>query len=249
MPTKTIVLFGETGGGKISVVNLMAGRAIARTSPDSHRCTSHWKEYSITFDEYNYKVFDTAGLDMRVDNINTIHLVAKLASEGGIDLLLYCMQKGTVTAGAKANYQLIYEFLCEKKVPIVLIFTGLEREQNMEDWWLRTSGIFDTLGIHVAGHACITAEDGLNGRRRDLYEESRRLVRDLVIQHTHGMWEAGANGSVEQKPSGSTLSTMKRKGIQTILTGRCGMQRKVARQLASIIRSEFDKKSPLDERK
>jgi len=248
MPAKTIVLFGRTGSGKSAVVNLMAGRQIAKVSPDVGRCTSHWKEYSITFDGYNYKVFDTVGLDMEEQditaNINTIHLVAKLASEGGIDLLLFCVRAGTMTATTKANYQFIFEFLCEKKVPIALILTNLEKEHNMEDWWSRNDWVFQRYGIDVAGHACITAVCTIDGRYRELYEQSRRLVRDLVIQHTHGMREAGANESVEQKPSGSTLSTMTREDIETILTGRYRMQPKVARQLVSIIRPEFDKKRP-----
>ncbi|KAG1891685.1 uncharacterized protein F5891DRAFT_1211182 [Suillus fuscotomentosus] len=42
---------GETGAGKSSVINLLAGQAIAHISPDSHRCTLHWPEYQITFED------------------------------------------------------------------------------------------------------------------------------------------------------------------------------------------------------
>jgi len=50
---KNIVLFGQTGAGKSSVINLMAGENRAKTSLGTERCTLGWKEYPITFGEYN----------------------------------------------------------------------------------------------------------------------------------------------------------------------------------------------------
>ena len=173
----------------------MAGQEIAETFAGTEKCTLHWEEHSITFDGYNYKVFDTVGLEeqefRRTEFLeaieNAYHLVAKLASEGGIDLLLYCIRAGRVTTTIQANYRLFYEWLCEKKVPIVLIVTGIEREDNMEDWWDRNKVHLSKYDIRVAGHASIIAVKGVEEK----YEKSVRLVRDLVIEHTRGMREAG----------------------------------------------------------
>ncbi|KAJ8593882.1 P-loop containing nucleoside triphosphate hydrolase protein, partial [Rhizopogon salebrosus TDB-379] len=161
-----IVLFGETGAGKSSVVNLMARRDRAKTSPDMERCTLDWQEHPVAFDGCVYKVFDTVGLEepqlgMKeyLDIIvNAYNLIKKLNTEGGIDLLLFCVRAGRVTATLQTNYRLFYEWLCEKKVPIALVLTGLEREpKSMEDWWTRNKHIFAKYEIRVAGHACITA--------------------------------------------------------------------------------------------
>jgi len=242
---KNIVLFGQTGGGKSSVVNLMAGQEIAETSAGTERCTLHWKEHSIAFHGHNYKVFDTVGLAeqefRKTEYLEAIessyNLVTQLAREGGIDLLLFCMRAGRITTTTQANYRLFYEWLCEKKVPIVLIITGLDTERNMEDWWDRRNGHLRTYDILVDGHACITAAKEL----KEKYEESVHLVRQLVIQHTRGMQEARENRSIIQNPSGLILgnfySTPKRKDVVTILTKRCGMRPEAARYLASKIES------------
>jgi len=71
----------------------------------------HWKEHSITIDEYNYKVFDTVGMqepqldnDAYLDSIaDAYDLIAKLTSEGCIDLLLFCVQICRPTATVRTR--------------------------------------------------------------------------------------------------------------------------------------------------
>ncbi|KAG1856376.1 P-loop containing nucleoside triphosphate hydrolase protein [Suillus subalutaceus] len=158
---KTIVVFGETGAGKSSLINLMAGEEIANTSPDMQRCTMLWKEYPIDFNGESYTVFDTIGLEEPQPGVkeylesveNAYRLVRELNRRGGIDLLLFCIRAG--------------------RVPIVLAITNLEREVRMEDWWVRNHSTFEKYQIQVAGHAY-----------RVLYEESRTIIRDLVKKFT-----------------------------------------------------------------
>ncbi|KAG1844468.1 hypothetical protein F4604DRAFT_1821421 [Suillus subluteus] len=61
--SKNIVLFGQPGAGKSSLINLMAGEAVARTSSDMRSCTLQWQQYPITFNGKSYNVFDTVGLE------------------------------------------------------------------------------------------------------------------------------------------------------------------------------------------
>jgi tRNA U34 5-carboxymethylaminomethyl modifying GTPase MnmE/TrmE len=258
MSTKNIVLFGQTGAGKSSLVNLMAGEERADTSPDTLRCTMHWKEYPIAFDGYNYRVFDTMGLtepqleiqeylDAIVDARN---LIMKLDSEGGIDLLLFCVRASKVSTTTQNNYRLFYEWLCEKKVPIVLVVTGLEGKQHMEDWWTEHETTLDKYEVSVNGHACITAAaNKLNERHQQLYEESRQLVCNLVKEHTHHRPKKGDEGwfrgFISKQRERLRSFAVRKKDIVTVLTTRCGVPEEVAIQLAGQIGQDVSPKSSI----
>ncbi|KAG1831906.1 P-loop containing nucleoside triphosphate hydrolase protein [Suillus subalutaceus] len=252
--TKNIVLFGEAGAGKSSVVNLMAGKDIAHTSPGMQRCTLQWREYPIEFDGVSYKVFDTVGLEEPQLGIkeylesveNAYRLIKKLESEGGIDLLLFCMRAGRVSGMLQSNYRLFHEFLCEKKVPIVLVITNLEREQRMEDWWDREHAHLDKYQINVTGHACITAANYLEGRHKNLYEQSRATIRELVKTYVadgqRQAWIGGDNLFVSfmrklKELLGGGLH-IKNKDLVPHLTKRCGISKEVAKQLVDMIKQD-----------
>ncbi|KAG2104401.1 P-loop containing nucleoside triphosphate hydrolase protein [Suillus discolor] len=250
---KNIVIFGETGAGKSSLVNLMAGKEVAITSPDTQRCTMHWQEYTIDFHGEPYKVFDTVGLEETQLGIkeylesvdNAYKLIKKLDAEGGVDLLLFCIRAGRLNTTIQSNYRLFHEFLCEKKVPIVLVITHLEREARMEDWWDRQQSTFEkTYGIRVADHACITAANRLDGRHKDRYEESRVTVRTLVEKFTvddqKSLWAGGNSRFVSfmRKLKGFLPEPLdvKKKDIVSRLMQRCNLSPDVAKQLAQMIK-------------
>ncbi|KAG1733676.1 P-loop containing nucleoside triphosphate hydrolase protein [Suillus occidentalis] len=252
--TKNIVLFGQAGAGKSSIVNLMAGKDIAHTSPGMQRCTLEWKEYPIEFDGVSYNVFDTVGLEEPqlgkkeyLESVgNAYLLIKKLASEGGIDLLLFCMPAGRISGMLQSNYRLFHEFLCEKKVPIVLAITNLEREQIMEDWWVRERANFDKYQINVAGHACITAANNLEGRHQKLYEQSRVTIRELVKTYVadgkQQAWTGGDNLFVAlvrrvKELFGRDLQ-VKSKDLVPHLTKRCKLSKDVAQQLANMFKQD-----------
>ncbi|KAG2134458.1 P-loop containing nucleoside triphosphate hydrolase protein, partial [Suillus clintonianus] len=246
-----IVLFGEAGAGKSSLVNLMAGKDIAVTSLSMQRCTLHWQEYAIEFDGESYKVFDTIGLEESGLEMNE-HLAAvanaytfikRLDAEGGVDLLLSCVRAGRFTAALHSNYRFFHDFLCQKKVPIVLAITNLEREQRMEDWWDREHAIFPRYQIYVTGHACITAANGLDGRHRQLYDDSRitirKLIRDNIAGEHRQVWAGGNNLFVSLVRGLKNLvvknQRIRRMNLTSQLTKSCGMSRETAVRLADMI--------------
>ncbi|KAG1838828.1 hypothetical protein DFJ58DRAFT_845940 [Suillus subalutaceus] len=137
----------DTGAGKSSLINLLAGKEVARTSPDMQRCTMHWREYNIGFGDTSYK--SLIPLDSRHRNWESKSY--RYAAE---------------------QLQALSRIPLREKIPIVLATTNLERERG---WRIggREQGAFDNYQIKVVGHACIAAANRLDGRRKDLYEESR----------------------------------------------------------------------------
>ncbi|KAG1737395.1 P-loop containing nucleoside triphosphate hydrolase protein [Suillus lakei] len=247
-----IVLFGQAGVGKSSLVNLMAGKDVAGTSMDLKSCTMQWQEYPIEFDGKSYKVFDTVGLEepqlgipQYLDAVeNAYSLIQALERQGGIDLLLFCMRAGRLTATLQNNYRLFHEFLCDKKVPTVVVITYLENEVGeMDAWWKRNEVIFYDREVHVAGHACITAIKGNFPLR---HEESRTTVRKLVKEFTADgqkqAWKGGDNLFVSFTRNLRELLVGNRKSVRknmvSRLTKRCGMSPDVAKQLVDRIKND-----------
>lgn len=189
-----VVLFGEIGAGKSSVVNLIMGldHDVAKTSSGASSCTLDAKSYDITIRGRDFRIYDTVGLnepqslrdpDCLIGAINKAYrLVTYLSETGGINLLVFCVRRGRITANMQQNYMLFHDFLSHKKVPIALVITHLEHEENMEDWWLYNHPHFADCGIHIIGHACITAKREFSDR----YHISRQLVHDLLIAHGCG---------------------------------------------------------------
>ncbi|KAI5991115.1 P-loop containing nucleoside triphosphate hydrolase protein [Pisolithus albus] len=159
-----VILFGQAGVGKSSVVNLIAGRTIAEVSPDADGCTMSSTEYRFVVGAHDFRIWDTVGLEEPAVGLNAyfeatlkaLQLIRRVAAAGGVNLLLFCMPGRRVTRTIQSNYRLFYETLCEGKVPVGLVITNLEQEKDMEDWWMRNQGVLCDRGIKSVGHACVT---------------------------------------------------------------------------------------------
>jgi hypothetical protein len=61
-----------------------------------------------------------------------------IVEKGEVRGLLFCIRGGRISETMQKNYSLFYKFLCEEKVPLALVITGLENEpDDMDNWWLQ----------------------------------------------------------------------------------------------------------------
>lgn len=172
------------GVGKSSVINLLAGKPIAKVSSDVEHGTLKATKYTFPLGGADVRIWDTVGLEeptMGVNGyLNAIEkahmLIHDLGSAGGVDLLLFCIRGSRITATTQGNFRLFYEALCNKEVPIALVVTNLERETRMEDWWVRNEEYIKMYGIHSVGHACVTGVE-----EDEKYGESRDALRSLLL--------------------------------------------------------------------
>jgi hypothetical protein len=147
-------------------------------------------------------VFDTVGLnkgsgglvDDQAAIVGLYNLMQKL--NNGLNLLVYVMhapryrftQMGKylphITQAAGQNYELFYNVFCQKKVPIVIIITGLENEENMDKWWEWNKHVFNDYKMKFDGHTSTTARKGkvVQGipHYKEEYEESKKKVERLI---------------------------------------------------------------------
>jgi len=196
---RNVVVFGETGAGKSSVINMIAGEEVAKTSGDAKGCTFQSTPYTVCLDGARIKVWDTAGLNegdkgtvAAKDAIISLYSLLK-GLEDGISLLVYCVRGPRVRDTTVRNYTMFHDGLCDQKVPIVLVVTGLEQEDPMDEWWDRNRDVFLEQKMLFAGQACTTAtrgkrKSGLYMFERE-YEESKKKVQKLVKRHSGKPWK------------------------------------------------------------
>ncbi|KAK2465739.1 hypothetical protein APHAL10511_002283 [Amanita phalloides] len=142
---------------------MISGTEFAAVSGAALGCTFEAVPHEVELSGRKYRLWDTAGLN-----------------EG---------EKGNVSAdrAIESLQELVYD-LRDGGVPIVVMVTGLENEENMEDWWTDNAEGFPHRRMSFAGHACITATKGKVTKNGDHifeeeYNQSTTLVRELVIAH------------------------------------------------------------------
>jgi len=187
-----IIIFGETGAGKSSIVNLLAGEDVAKTTSTSTGSTFETTCYPVMITGSLFNIFDTAGLNegdpKTMNKTNAIRQLYRLlvSLEGGVSLLLFCMRAPRIKDSYVQNWRLFHEIICAKKVPTAIIITGLENEEeSMDSWWVKNRDNFEHHGMKAAGHACITATKGRKKGDRYMFEEeyaeSKAKVQQLIV--------------------------------------------------------------------
>ncbi|KAF8645364.1 hypothetical protein AX16_007867 [Volvariella volvacea WC 439] len=195
-PIPNIILFGASGCGKSSIINMLFGSTVARTSPDVTGCTFESHCYQVSIFGQTFNIWDTAGLEEEqrgtVPNMEAIvKLYGLLRSlEDGVNLLIFCMRAPRMSESAPHNWSLFHDIICDKKVPIVVIVTALELQSGepggMDSWWFNNKKHFERFGIVPTGHACITTirgkevQPGIFAYGQE-YEESKERVSRLIM--------------------------------------------------------------------
>lgn len=183
---RSIVIFGETGTGKSSLINMLSDNEVAKVSNLAVGCTFESAPHPITVDGMPYTLWDTAGLnegdsgsvpaDIALNHLRD--LVDKL--HDGLSLLVYCIRGARYRDILKVNYDLFREIICQGEVPIVIVVTGLENEECMEDWWRHNEKEFTSRKMVFEGHACVTTTKGKRNMFEEEYEDSKTVLRELI---------------------------------------------------------------------
>jgi len=194
--TPNVLIVGETGVGKSSVINLIAGEKLANVSSSATGCTLDATSYDVVLTDKNgqghhVRLFDTVGLNepslskndylVAIEKANV--LISQLLRTGGIRLLIFCIRGGRITSVTQSNYHLFRDVLCQNQVPVAFVITGMENEQPMEKWWTRNVALFEKSNLSCTSHACVTATPGLRNVYAKQYQASQITIHNMLLDH------------------------------------------------------------------
>lgn len=202
-----IIVFGAAGAGKSSIINMIADKNVAKTSSDATGCTFKSESYQVEIEGLNLTLWDTSGLNEgdkgRVPAEKAIENLYSLTRGlgKGVSLLIYCVRGPRIQANTADNYDLFYRGLCQEKVPIVLVVTGLEGESSPEEWWRQNEPTYRKQGMEFRDHACVVATKGKIRNGEYLfgaeYDQSQVRLRGLIsnlLESTSAPWKIEVNG-------------------------------------------------------
>jgi len=206
---RNVVLVGEAGSGKSSIINMIAGDIVAPVSEvtGTRTCAA----YSLQIRELKYNVHDTPGIQAR-----KLGTVTKYISSlpDGVGLLVFCM-RGRITEDAVAIYQHFSRIL--HGVPVVVVITGLEHEDPMQSWWTKNQADFAGYGMSFKDSACVTTQRGKRSMFATQYEDSKKSVEALIA--TYFNQEVASH--TQQEPSPITRQQRRRRLIIILATVVC----------------------------
>lgn len=169
-----VILFGEVGSGKSSIVNMIVGREVALTSNGGGGCTFQNQSYETTIENTTFRIYDTVGLN-QCNQGRVPHSVAEqelhnlIEQLDGVSWLIFC-NRGMVKENAAANWKLLNKEICGEKVPIIAVVTGLEEEDDPDNWWRRKENqrVFQKYRLKPLAVGCIVS---FLGRRNEYADD------------------------------------------------------------------------------
>ncbi|KAI6120275.1 hypothetical protein EDD16DRAFT_1726166 [Pisolithus croceorrhizus] len=237
MNVRNVVVLGECGVGKSSIINMISGAQTTKTSsnvlgesPVSCRVVVMESGLRVNFWEMKGLPGDVGTAPTRLlRDLKTI--VRRLLVFLSIDLLLFCIRAGSVTSAFVQGYQAIYVDVCARKVPIALVINGLEGSSglDMHGWWAKNKDRLFNRGLAFDIHACVTtlSSDEDPSIREQIKTSQRRLRKLVDLPDYFGLpnhLNESESSISRPPPSGASISfyELSPDDVVVFLVGRTG---------------------------
>ncbi|KAI5995124.1 hypothetical protein EDD15DRAFT_2366052 [Pisolithus albus] len=138
-----VLVMGEIGSGKSSVINLLIGKTVAKVSPDAEPCTLKTVRHEATIQVQEalttVHIWEVVGFNQPEDMTGKgsgmtldVDLDPILQAKASVDVIFFCMQ-GSRLKNAPTRVVKHINDVSGGRITIVPVITNLEREKNMED--------------------------------------------------------------------------------------------------------------------
>jgi predicted GTPase len=186
-----ILVIGQTGAGKSSLVNLLAGKKVAKVSDGAKGCTFQFETYQVDYNGEIFELIDTVGLNEgtagTVKPKEAMKMLIKFikGNKRGFSCILFVMPKGRITDSFEKNHILFCQTLLHGQTPSILFLGHCESDDPMNTWIKNEENKAALQLYNFSDIVCGTAQEG--GRFAKLVEplrnETRAHLWESIIEH------------------------------------------------------------------
>jgi len=186
---KKILIIGEAGVGKSSMINVLVDKDVATVSDGAKGCTFQFKTHSYNGNDVaqeSWNFIDTVGLNEApggtIDNKTAAKLLIDFMKRNrqGFHGVIMVMKKGRISESFERNHNLFVRTMLNRQVPCILMISHCEEDEPMDNWKYETSNL-DAIHEYCFAHiVCGTLKKG--GRFESDLIALRRQTRNEIFK-------------------------------------------------------------------
>ena len=218
-----VVVIGETGSGKSTTINALAGKQVVETSDSARGCTDHHTTVTIQDSHgISYEFVDTIGLnEVTTGTVDPQRALANFLAflrdnQQGFNLILFCVRRDRLTQQAQATYNVmvkkLYSQAATEPPPVLIFVSGIfVKQATPQDWCIENRQAFVQAGLEEAD----ATVDGLHCLSLPSNSPNVVLERaEIREKSTQRAWtQVRTRASPEPRPLYSNASEMIHLGI------------------------------------